>query len=95
MKKIALIFLSAFVTAVITIIIFSQPANTGYWNSFSEKQLKNSNLKILELASGNNFKNSENLTRLPSLPGKMLPESSGRLYAEAVLREIERQGDVK
>ena len=49
MKKIALIFLSAFVTVVITIIIFSQPANTGYWNSFSEKQLKNINTISFDL----------------------------------------------
>lgn len=49
MKKIALIFLSAFVTVVITIIIFSQPANTKYWNSFSEKQLKNINTISFDL----------------------------------------------
>jgi hypothetical protein len=41
---------------------------------------------ILELAPGENFFGAVNLTRLPSLPSKMLPLSAGEAYADAVIR---------
>lgn len=42
--------------------------------------------EILELASGNNFPESINITRLSALPAKMYPKSAGKALAESVLR---------
>ncbi len=47
--------------------------------------------RILELAPGDNFPWAKNLKRLPSLPAKMLPQSSGRLYADAVCRILGKE----
>ncbi len=69
--------------------------NTAPASLFSKKQIESIRAEVLELASGDNFKGAENLTRLPSLPAKMLPKTAGRLYAEAVVRELEKQGDIK
>lgn len=69
--------------------------NTAPARLFSKKQIESISAEVLELAPGDNFKGVENLTRLPSLPAKMLPKTAGRLYAEAVVRELEKQGDVK
>jgi dipicolinate synthase subunit A len=46
---------------------------------------------VLELASGDNLPWAKKLTRLPSLPAKMLPESSGRAYARAIVRAVDKK----
>ena len=47
-----------------------------------------SDTKIIELASGNNFPSGLNVLRLPSLPAKAYPKSSGRALADSVLRML-------
>lgn len=41
-------------------------------------------IRIIELASGENFKGVEGVVRLPGIPEKMYPESGGRAYFNAV-----------
>ena len=50
-------------------------------------------LKIVELASGNNFPDKKDVLRLPSLPAIMYPESAGRILAESVLRMLGEEKD--
>lgn len=45
-------------------------------------------MRLLELASGNNFGELEGVERLPALPERLFPESAGRTYAAAVKRVI-------
>ncbi len=66
--------------------------NTAPCRLFTRKQCKNLKARVLELAPGENFPYTEDVVYLPSLPGKMLPETAGRLYAEAVLRALEKRG---
>ncbi len=50
-------------------------------------------IKIIELASGENFSGVEKVTRLPGIPEKMFPESSGCAYFEAIKRFIQCEVD--
>lgn len=68
--------------------------NTAPASLFSKKQIESMRAEVLELAPGDNFVGAKNLTRLPSLPAKMLPKTAGRLYAEAVIRKLKNKGDV-
>lgn len=45
-----------------------------------------SGMRVLELASGENFRGISGVEFLPSLPEKMYPESAGRAYYGAVMR---------
>ena len=47
-------------------------------------------VRVIELASGDNFHGVEGIEALPSLPGKMYPVSAGRAYAEATLKFLGR-----
>ena len=47
-----------------------------------------SGVKIIELASGNNFPMCKDIIRLPSLPARMYPISAGRAVADSVLRML-------
>ncbi len=47
---------------------------------------KSGGMRIIELASGENFKGVEGVERLPALPDKMYPESAARAYIGAVRR---------
>lgn len=67
--------------------------NTAPARQIDESRLPES-LEIIDLASGTIFEPSGRLTKLPSIPDKMYPKSAGRLYAEAVLRFLEREGGV-
>ena len=49
----------------------------------------NQHLPIVELASGDNFPESLSVTRLPSIPALMYPESSGKLYAKYILKGLD------
>lgn len=51
---------------------------------------KYSDMRILELASGNNFDGVSGVERLPSLPEKMYPESAGAEYASAIERFLQK-----
>ena len=45
-------------------------------------------MRVIELASGNNFDGVDGVERLPSIPEKMYPESAGSTYTRAVKRVI-------
>lgn len=61
-------------------------------NSFADGAVP-SGMRVLELASGDNFSGVRGVERLPSLPDKMYPESAGKSYYEAILRYISSQKD--
>lgn len=46
------------------------------------------NVKIIELASGKNFSEQPNITRMPSIPEKMYPETAGKIYAKQIIRAL-------
>lgn len=48
-----------------------------------ERELILSGVKIIELASGNNFTSKE-VVRMPAIPDRMYPISAGRLYAKHI-----------
>lgn len=50
--------------------------------------LKNPRLRIIELASGENFPPEAAPERLMALPARMYPESAGRAYYDSVMRMI-------
>lgn len=52
-----------------------------------EVELLRSGVRIVELASGKNF-SSEEVDVMASIPDKMYPVSSGRLYAKYILRSL-------
>jgi dipicolinate synthase subunit A len=43
-------------------------------------------VRVIELASGNNFSGIEGVERLPGIPEKSYPESAARAYLEAIIR---------
>ena len=47
-------------------------------------------MRVIELASGKNFSGVEGVEPLPALPEKMYPISSGRAYADATLKFLNR-----
>lgn len=47
-------------------------------------------MRVIELASGNNFPGVVGVESLPSLPGRMYPVSAGRAYAAAALNFLNR-----
>ena len=67
---------------------FDLIVNTAPAQLFSRAQLKTLGCEVIELAPGENFPQVEKVTRLPSLPAKMLPKSSGMVYGRAVLRAL-------
>ena len=46
-------------------------------------------VRLIELASGDNFTGVDGVEKLPALPERMFPESAGAAYAEAVKRFVE------
>lgn len=52
-----------------------------------EVELLHSGVRIIELASGKNF-SSDEVNVMASIPDKMYPVSSGRLYAKYILRSL-------
>lgn len=64
--------------------------NTAPVRVFSENVLSAmpKNLKIIELASGDNFLGAGELIRLPSVPARSYPESAGRIMAECVQNRL-------
>ena len=52
--------------------------------SFSGKNY--GNMRVIELASGNNFEGIAGVEKLPSLPDRMYPESAGAAYISALKR---------
>jgi hypothetical protein len=56
-----------------------------------EKELLSSGVRIIELASGKNF-SSDEVSVMASIPDKMYPISSGRLYAKHIMRAMGDKG---
>lgn len=50
-------------------------------------------LRVIELASGNNFDGVSGVERLPALPERAYPDSAARAYADSVRRYINVGGD--
>lgn len=46
------------------------------------------NMRVIELASGNNFDGVLGVEALPGVPGKMYPKSAGRAYFNGIMRYI-------
>ena len=49
-------------------------------------------IRIIDLASGKIFPELSNITKLPSIPEKMYPETAGRIYAKYVKRALSEVG---
>ena len=64
--------------------------NTAPARLFTQKQCDTLSCEVLELAPGENFPGAEKVTRLPSLPAKILPVSGGRVYARAIVRALKK-----
>lgn len=62
-------------------------APTPLYNTFSGGRVPHG-LSVIELASGNNFGDTEGIIRLPSVPDRMYPESASLAYYEAVMRAL-------
>ena len=45
-------------------------------------------LRIIDLASGDNFTGIEGVEKYPSIPAKMFPESAGRVWGRTIERYI-------
>ena len=45
-------------------------------------------MRLIDLASGDNFKGVEGVERLPGIPERYFPESAGRTYASAIKRAL-------
>jgi len=45
-------------------------------------------LRIMELASGENFFGSERVERLPALPERFYPETSAKVYKNYIIRRL-------
>jgi hypothetical protein len=56
-----------------------------------ESELLSSGIRIIELASGKNFSSDEVIV-MSSIPDRMYPISSGRMYAKYIIRAIEAMG---
>ena len=50
--------------------------------------LDNENVRIIDLASGNNFPETEKVEKYPSIPAKMLPLSAGKAWGRSVERML-------
>ena len=47
--------------------------------------------RIVDLASGNVFSDVDGAVRLPSVPEKFYPDSAGKIYAEHILKFLEKE----
>ena len=62
-------------------------APTDLSASFPEKKIP-SGMRVIELASGNNFGDIDGIERLPGIPDKYFPKSSGRIYYECIMKYL-------
>lgn len=51
-------------------------------------------LRVIDLASGDNFPGRAGVEKYPSVPAKMFPHSAGRAWGRAVERYLGRQADI-
>ena len=81
---------SALPTASFDIIINTAP--TDFSASFVDDSLPKG-LRVIELASGNNFRGIDGVEKLPGIPDKSYGKSAGKVYADRILNYLE--GEVK
>lgn len=72
------------VPAEMDVLINTAPKAIFDKDSFTE----NENIRIIDLASGNNFPLRENVEKYPSIPAKMLPLSAGVAWGRSVQRML-------
>lgn len=53
-----------------------------------DKEIIPSGLRIVDLASGENFPGVKGIEKYPSIPAKMFPESAGRVWGRAIERYL-------
>lgn len=49
-------------------------------------------LRVIDLASGDNFPNLKTVENYPSIPAKMFPKSAGKIWAKSVKRQLLNRG---
>lgn len=49
-------------------------------------------LRVIDLASGDNFPNLKAVENYPSIPAKMFPKSAGKIWAKSVKRQLLNRG---
>ncbi len=81
---------SALPTDSFDIIVNTAP--TDFSASFENDSLPKG-LRVIELASGNNFRGIDGVEALPGIPDKSYGKSAGKMYADRILSYIE--GEVK
>lgn len=69
------------------IIVNTAPAETVSESEMAE--MSRGGVWVIDLASGKYLSDSPALTKLPSVPDMMYPESAGRLYADLALRALD------
>lgn len=67
------------------VIINTAPEDLS--SSFADKKLP-SGIRVIELASGENFKGIEGIERLPGIPDKFYPKSAGRTYFMRIMNYL-------
>jgi hypothetical protein len=60
--------------------------------SAMEEKVLLAGTRVLDLASGKIFTESENLTKLASIPEAFYPVSAGRVYAERIIKFLDSEG---
>jgi hypothetical protein len=70
--------------------------NTAPARLFDEREAARlmKEVRVIELASGKNFPDSENLVRLPGIPEKMYPTSAGRIYAQQIVKHFSKETEL-
>lgn len=81
---------SALPTENLDIILNTAPSD--FSASFTGDSLP-CGLRVIELASGNNFKGIDGIEKLPGIPDKSYGKSAGKVYADRILNYLE--GEVK
>ena len=56
--------------------------------SIFDKEIIPAGLRIIDLASGDNFQGVPSVEKYPSIPAKMFPESAGRVWGRAIERYL-------
>lgn len=73
--------------------ILINTAERSFENTFKKGPLP-LGLRVIELASGKNFEGVAGVEYLPGIPEKMYPKSGGRVYFNAIKRQLEGRIDV-
>jgi D-arabinose 1-dehydrogenase-like Zn-dependent alcohol dehydrogenase len=67
--------------------ILINTAPTSLAAAFKNRRVPDS-MRVIELASGNNFDGISGVEALPAIPGRMYPKSAGRVYFDGIMRAL-------